>query len=186
MLNWRIKLQEISGDGSDREKDFPADERAELAGRLGIVGVDALRVAIRIAPTSRDRYRLTGEVKAVVVQTCGVTLEPVQQAIREPLDQAYERGRVRSGLSGEAAELAGEISIDPMADDPPEIISGDAIDAGPIIEETVAMALDPFPRKPDAALDVSEAGNPEAPAAPSPFAALADLKTGDPDTEKGE
>jgi len=186
MLSCRIKLQTIAADGSEHAQEFALDERAALADRLGIVGVDALRASLQVTPKTKDRYRVTGTVRGVVVQTCGVTLEPVSQTISEPLDQTYERDRGRSGLSGEAAELAGEISVDPMADDPPEPISGDAIDTGPLIEETVAMALDPFPRKPDAELEVTEAGTADNDAKPpSPFAALAALKSSDPDTDKG-
>ena len=62
--------------------------------------------------------------------------------------------------------------------DPEPIVAGQ-IDVGRVVFECLAAAIDPFPRKPDAALDRSTsaaadggAGKPE-----SPFAVLANVKT---------
>jgi len=47
-----------------------------------------------------------------------------------------------------------------------------------LVIETIGLAIDPYPRKPDAALpdDLVEDDDPEEDAAPSPFAALKNWK----------
>ncbi len=57
-------------------------------------------------------------------------------------------------------------------EDPPEPLTGGAVDLGALAVEAVALGLDPFPRKPDAKpvdVTIGEARD-------NPFAALAALK----------
>jgi len=63
-----------------------------------------------------------------------------------------------------------EITVDLDAEDPPDEADGDVVDLGAYVVETLALALDPFPRKPGAVFEAPE----EKPSI-SPFAALARL-----------
>jgi hypothetical protein len=58
-------------------------------------------------------------------------------------------------------------------EDPPEPLPDGFIDLGALAVEFLALALDPFPRKPGAAFDSADSDE-----TPSPFAALAALKQG--------
>ncbi len=70
--------------------------------------------------------------------------------------------------------------LDPEGDDPPETFEGDSIDLWPFVLEMLVLALDPFPRAPDAQLPTGpdEANEPEN-AGKSPFAVLQALKSKD-------
>jgi uncharacterized metal-binding protein YceD (DUF177 family) len=57
------------------------------------------------------------------------------------------------------------------ADDPPDVLEGDALDLGAYVVEHLTLEIDPFPRKPGAAF-VPPEPEPEA----SPFAVLKGLK----------
>ncbi|MEL6298798.1 MAG: DUF177 domain-containing protein [Pseudomonadota bacterium] len=177
MLELDHTLREIPSGGLETQHTFDAAARKALADRLGIVAVDALSVAYDILPAGADGFDASGTIRARVQQTCGVTLEPVGQSMEEPFEIAY---RLSARLPPEAAS-GGEIEVDPLSGDEPEPIRGNRIALGPIIEQVVASALDPFPRAPDAALDVSQAGTPPVEDAKeaSPFASLAKLKAGD-------
>ena len=66
---------------------------------------------------------------------------------------------------------AGRAATDTPDDAVDEIETGGQVDLGELVAEEVALALDPYPRHPDAALP-PEASDPEE----NPFAALAALK----------
>ena len=83
----------------------------------------------------------------------------------------------RRYLVGRAARDK-EVEIDPESEDPPEPLEGGALDLGELVSEELALALDPYPRKPGVApVDLSfGAPEEESDEEDSPFAALAALK----------
>jgi hypothetical protein len=106
------------------------------------------------------------------VQTDVVTLEPVRQAVAEPIDltlipaEQAERGRRRAPKRVDAISVEG-----------PEFYHDGRVDLGVIAAEHLALGLDPYPRAPS-----TEFGGhieDEAGADTSPFAALARLKRRD-------
>ncbi len=138
-------------------------ECAAIALRLGIVAVLALdcRFDLRRGDDARrGEIVAEGLLKARVVQDCVVTLEPFEA----PAGEAFRVHFVTAGTETD--------EVDPEADD--EIgYAGDAIDLGEAAVEQLALALDPYPRGPEAdAVDTLSPDAGEADAA-SPFAALA-------------
>lgn len=139
-----------------------AAECAALAARFGILAVHALEASLRLAPEPGGAVRARGELRAEVEQVCVVSLDPVRQAVRAPLDLRI------------LAE--GERPADDDPESPDEIESrGGQVDLGEAVAEQLALALDPYPRAPGAALP--PIAEPPAPAArPNPFALLAARK----------
>ena len=144
-------------------------ERAALASRFGHQSIDRLVAEAVLDWETRDEtITMTGRLTAEVVQTCVVTLEPVAARLEE------EFGLRFSLADADDDEI--DVSID--AEDPPEPIIGDAIDLGEAVAQQLAMALDPYPRCPDASIEALEADaflDSEPP--PHPFAELARLGT---------
>lgn len=131
----------------------PAECRA-LAARLGIPAVLALscRFALR---RIGDRVLAEGVLAAQVVQSCVVSLEPVEQAVHDTF-------AIRFVPAGTEADDG-----DPEA--PDELpYEGARIDLGEAAAEQLALALDPYPRREDAVLDDAAAE-----ASGGAFAALA-------------
>jgi len=161
----RLLLDQIRG--GDR-LDFIADddEGKLLAERLGLVSLDRLEAH---AVLSRDGQRIgaKGRLKARLCQACVATGEPVPAHV----DEAFELLFVpepKPGGADEEIELA-EGDLDTVFHD------GAAIDLGDAITDTLALALDPYPRSAAADAALKEAGvltEEEA----GPFAALAALK----------
>lgn len=137
-----------------------ADECAALAVRLHIPAVSSVRCSF----TLRARGTVVtaeGDLVAHVVQECVVSLEPVVQEVRE-------RFVLRFVPEGRETE-------DDAPDSPDEIpYGGLKIDLGEAVAEQLALALDPYPRRPDAVLGDAAAGD------GSPFGALAGLRRPDP------
>ncbi|AHE57188.1 YceD family protein [Sphingomonas sanxanigenens] len=149
-----------------REVSIEADEaeRAALAKRFAIVAIDRLSAAARLQRRADGIYA-EGRVSAQVVQSCVVTGEPVPAAI----DEAFVL-RFVENFDPDAEEL--ELS---EADCDTVPIENGAIDLGEAVAETLALALDPWPRSAHADQALDEAGVSDG-SDVGPFAALRELK----------
>lgn len=139
------------------------NERAALARRFDLLAIERLDAAFTVRREG-GAILAGGRVRASVVQPCSATGAPVPASVDELVELRF------------ADELADdeELELSPDALDTLPIENG-AIDLGEAAAETLALALDPFPRAPDADAVLAEAGVlGEAPA--GPFGALADLK----------
>ena len=140
-------------------------ERAALAERFGLLALERFESTLAIKFLKREKaIRLTGRLDATVVQSCVVSMVPVENAVTEEFEIFFRE----------------ENQID--KDDVEEIIefepySGDEIDIGEVVSEELALALDPYPRSPQSADELLGPYLPE-PEDPGtkPFAALAALK----------
>jgi len=146
-----------------------AAERAALALRMRVEGIDSLTAAVTLeilpgAPSaSSQRLRLSGRLKAAVRQLCVVTLEPIAATIDETFTVIYAGG-IADG---------DEVTIDAASDDAwDEPWPGDALDVGEAVAQQLALAIDPYPRAPGA---VPEQAAPQSAAATRPFAALSSM-----------
>ncbi|MGN6375130.1 MAG: YceD family protein [Sphingomonas sp.] len=123
-------------------------ERAALAERFGLAALDNLSADLVVRRESRG-ILVNGRVRAAVTQSCVVTDEPVPATIDEPVELLFVEA-VPDG-SDEEIEL-GEAELDTLP------ITGGSIDLGEAAAETVALALDLYPRAPGAAEVLREAG----------------------------
>lgn len=123
-----------------------AEERAALARRFGLLAVDRLSAHFVVRRETAG-IRAVGRVEAAVVQPCSASGEPVPARVDEPVTLLF----VEPGASDEEIELSGD------ALDTVEIENG-AVDLGEAAAETMALALDPFPRAPNAAEALKAAG----------------------------
>ena len=140
-------------------------QRDELAAIHGLQEVARYDAELLVAKWKRNGVRVTGQVKADFVQNCVVTLEPIQVHIAEDIDSLFLPEDSKLGRLG--FEGGGEIVLDAEGDDSPETFAGDAIDVGALAEQFFALAIDPYPRKPGAALDLAApGGQAETPAGP--------------------
>lgn len=170
-----LPLERLNLGPVERALRANATECTALATRFGIPGVVALSGSVTVSrPGQGPAIRVAGRVEAEVTQTCVVSLAPFTQAVAEDFVQRYTL---------EPVAEPPEVFSDPDAEEPPEPLSGDSLDLGEVLAEQLALALDPYPRAPGAALSRVSFGTPdaeaevEAAARQSPFAVLKDLKT---------
>ncbi|HQT88428.1 MAG TPA: DUF177 domain-containing protein [Acidiphilium sp.] len=118
-----------------------AQARAAIVAAFGLVGLAKLSGRFAFTPQPDGQILTRLDLTARVTQSCIVTLEPVEQAIAE-----------------RAALILADASIEEPEDwldpDQPDWvpISGPTIDLGALLTDQLALALDPYPRKPDAEL----------------------------------
>ncbi len=135
-----VRADEIGG--APRTIDIAASEseRAALAQRFDLLTLDALDAAFSVR---RDGgvVRVTGVVRARGFQPCGLSGAPVNFCVDEPVDLRF----------AEIAAPTGEIELsDADLDTLP--FEADGIDLGEAAAQSLGLALDPYPRAPDAAL----------------------------------
>ncbi len=143
------RIERVDAFGSEPRTiaiEADADERRRLAGRFGLVAVDRLAARFTLR---RDAARLVaeGSVEAAVTQACSVTGDPIEATVDEPVALRF----VETMASGEEGELTDD-AIDAIE------IEGGAIDLGEVAAETMALALDRFPRGLNAAAALRAAG----------------------------
>ena len=130
-------------------------QRERLAADHGLLSVESWRAALLVEPWKRNGVRVSGQVDAEITQQCVVTLEPIAAQISEEVSALYFPQDSKLGRLGFHA--AGEIHLDAEGPDSPETLSGDTIDVGALAEEFFALAIDPYPRKEGASIEVADA-----------------------------
>lgn len=166
-----IRLDSMPTEGRDVALSVNEDERGLVAAQLDLTSVDRIDVKLH-AVRFRGGIRVTGRIGADVVQPSVVSLEPVRQVIDEPVDRVFLPG----GEKAYAGAAGAEVFVDLEGDDVPDHFEGTEADLTDLIVETVALALDPYPKAVGESLE--ELGIVVVEDAPeSPFAALARLKS---------
>jgi len=170
VLSRPLKVDDIR-DGTGGDIATTDAELAAIAGMLDLVALKRLVLSYRVDRVGSSRLRLTGQLQADVTQTCVVTLEPVEAQIDVPVAiEFWPAARVEE-LERSAEETGGEGLLDW-----PEAVVDGRIDLGPVVYETLATSLDPYPKRPDASFDRLQNVAAPADGKSGPFAALAALK----------
>lgn len=156
-----------------RDLTLEADEaqRGAIAARLGLVSLDRFVVTAEVRAVAGG-IAVAGRVNAKVVQSCAATDLPVPATIDEAFDLRFLRGAEPSGNDEEVEISDADLDILPL--------EGDRVDVGEAAVQSLSLALDPFPRHPDADRILAEKGVLSEEQA-GPFAALAKLR-GKPET----
>jgi uncharacterized metal-binding protein YceD (DUF177 family) len=155
--------------GQGRRIAIEADDaaRARIATRLGLVALDRFALTAEVRAVAGG-IAATGAVEADVVQSCAATDLPVPATLRVAFDLRFLR-EVETGDAADEIEISGEdCDILPL--------DGDRIDLGEAAVQTLSLALDPFPRHPDADRILAEKGV-LSEEQTGPFAALARLRS---------
>lgn len=155
-----VRLDQV---GSGLARTLTADQhaRGRVAAALDLAALDRLEAAVQLVPAGRG-WRLTGTIGAEAVQTCGVTLEPLPATI----DADFHVDLIDEA---DASPRAAEVELDAL--DGPDVVQDGRVDLASYVVEHLALALDPWPRKPGAVFEP-----PAVETEPSPFAVLQQLK----------
>ncbi|GAA0570778.1 YceD family protein [Rhizomicrobium electricum] len=163
-------LSDLSQAGAEVVVEASPEDLPKLAKWAGIDSVKRFTATVGLRRLSQTRFNYEANLTADVVQSCVVTLEPVESRIsREIARELQQAPRLPQETVAELTLAAGD-------DDVPEtILSLDYDLAAPLLEEFV-LAIDPYPRKPGVAF--TPPVEPETPQS-SPFAVLKALKDRD-------
>ena len=161
-----VAVAQIPEAGLHRDIEADAAQRQAMAELAGLREILSANAALDVTPKSGGRVHVGGHVRARIGQTCVVTLDPIENEIDEPIDLIFappEQIPELAALVDEAVERDADIP------DPAEPIVNGIIDLGRLATDALFLAIDPYPRRPDAVFEApSVAADPE----DHPFAAL--------------
>lgn len=164
-----VRIDQIPAKGVEMDIKAKPAERTALADRFDLQSVDRLEATIRLkAMAGGALIRLDATIRADVVQTCVVSLEPVPASVEQEFSLTFG--------APEPEEVGAELELSLDDEDPPDPIVDGAIDVGEAVAEHLALALDPFPRKPGVDFSGAGDGPSEPDRRPNPFAVLAEMR----------
>ena len=168
-LEWNYAIDDIPEKGLQTDRTATPQEREAVARALDLLGVSSLTAQYAIAPRGAGHFRLTGSLKAQVEQSCVVTLEPLTNDVAESFSVDYWPETELPDASGGVIDVHDETELEPIV--------GNQIKVGRVVFDSLAGAIDLFPRKPGVSFEAPEAateGN--GGQASGPFAVLAKMK----------
>ncbi len=142
-------------------------ERQKTAELLDVLSVDRLEFRAVITPADDGAYDVIGSVRARLVQTCVITLEPIAVDIDNAINVRYlPDGK----LKAEEDEVLNpeERDLEPLGDG--------ALDLGQLAYEYLVIALDPYPKGAGSEFDWKGSDRADAEDEDKPFSALRQLK----------
>jgi uncharacterized metal-binding protein YceD (DUF177 family) len=162
-----IAADSIGNQVQHREVAADAAERESLARRFGLLSLDRLSATLELRRHGGEVIGLTGHLAGDVVQSCVISLVPVPAHIEADFEASFGAAEI---------ELPA-IDLDPLDGDGPEPLIDGKIDLGETVAQQLAIALDPYPRAPGAALPPGDfTGSEEQTGKKRPFATLEALK----------
>jgi hypothetical protein len=178
----RVAATEVPPEGLDLTIRANEAECAALAAAYGLVALPKFEAQLRITRFRGDGLSVAGELRATTRQACVVTLEEFDSDLVEPILARFippkeppRPTRARRHDRQDRApvvESAPSHDINPIEDDPPEQMIGGGVDVGALAAEFLALALDPYPRRPGASFAEPAPAEEASDLSASPFAKL--------------
>lgn len=171
-LSWThpIVVAHLPEEGIDLDLAPDEASRKKLAQQVGVLAMPAVTARVRVRPDGSGGAAVEGVLEATVRQACVVTLELFDNAIVETIAVRFAPKKAMITAATIEAEVDGD--ADPLIDG--------KLDLAAVVAEFLALAIDPYPRRPGAVF--SPPVQEEASDLASAFAALAKLKA--PSDEK--
>jgi uncharacterized metal-binding protein YceD (DUF177 family) len=164
----RVNALKLTRDGARFNLAADQAQLLAIATALEIPAVLAFSANVEARAVGQGRYMVDGEVTARIRQTCVLSGEAFDSDVSTVIDAAFaDDDRLTPPTKKEV-----ERSLDD--EDPPEPLDNGHIDIGALAIEFLALALEPFPRKPGAVYAETSESETE----PGPFVALAAFKAG--------
>ena len=174
LLSHFIPVTAISPKGRDVAIVSSPTERRDIAGECGLLEVGRLEATFQITKGAGPLLAVRGRISADVIQTCGVSLEPVPAVVDAEIALTYTLDAIKSRV---------EVDVDLVDEDPPEPVLDGQIDLGALVVEHLVLNLNPYPRAPEAAFDAQKwletENSSDETGSTNPFAALSKLKPQD-------
>ncbi|WP_020175522.1 YceD family protein [Methyloferula stellata] len=170
-----VTVDPMPDEGFEVAIEADAAERAALAALDGLVDIGKLDAVFHVMRRPQGRVNVRGEVRATITQTCVVSLDPFESAVAEQVDVDFMRPEEiekaeKERAKREKAMPRDQAKFEEEDEDPPDPIVNGKIDLGVLATEFLALALDPYPKKPGVSFEEVLTEKPEE--RESPFAIL--------------
>ncbi|MFP4313297.1 MAG: YceD family protein [Alphaproteobacteria bacterium] len=162
-LGWiyKVEADKLGDEVKDLTLAPDETERQKIADLLDIPGVNSLKADLKFSRVQGGMVvKIDGVFTADVTQTCVVTLDPIENKVRDEFtawyadpDQAISFNKVRK--QRELEKQHGEVPIVDEKDDPEPVENGQ-IDLGDVVTQFLSLALDPYPHKEGVSYEIGD------------------------------
>jgi uncharacterized metal-binding protein YceD (DUF177 family) len=150
-----LEVARVPNLGSHEKISADESECRALAKRFQVESVEKVLASLHVKPWRGGGFRVKGEANITLTQQSVVSLENFQSTENFNIERYFL-------ASNRIDPLEEELDI--------EALDGGRIDLGEIVAETIALELDPYPRKPgEVFADKLEDNSEEASKKPNPF-----------------
>lgn len=156
-----LQVDRVPKLGSTEKLAAEPEELKALARRFRIPALHALTAEIRATPWRGGGMKLEGHVTADMEQVSVISLEAFRETVSVPLARYF---------------LPPGAVVDNEQEDDADPIENGWIDLGEVVAETLALDLEPYPRRPGEAFPGHVEDDGDGAKAPNPFAVLAAKK----------
>jgi len=164
-----LDVTRVPPQGSTEKISAEPRECADLARRFGLLALHGLEAELKVSRWRGEGLKIKGRFSADIEQTCVVSLD----IFRSTLSDEFESYLLPAGSAAGAA-LIEEGDAQPF--------ENGIIDMGEVVAEAVALALDPYPKKPGVAfadvIEDEDAAGSDQEAERNPFSSLEHLRKG--------
>lgn len=164
-----VRLDDVPAEGLSVSAVADPATCACVAQLAGVDAVLRLEANFDVVRRGQAGMSVMGTVSARVRQTCGLTLETLENEISEPVGVTFMPPGQAAG--GEAGSETDEVVLSADDDEPPEPLVDGRADLGRLATEFLLLAVEKYPRKPGAEFRPTSVGD----AGGSAFDALAAL-----------
>jgi len=126
-----VSVEDIPEAGLDVAIAADAATLQALAAADKLPGIGRLEADFHVAPRPGRRFNVSGEMRANITQICGVSLEPFDSDIVEPVNVDFSlpaNVKAARGAGSRASPDSLAVVVGPDDPDPPETIVGGKID----------------------------------------------------------
>jgi uncharacterized metal-binding protein YceD (DUF177 family) len=156
-LHRPLEVARVPNLGSHEKLQADGKECALLAKRLMVPTIYSLSAHLKAKPWRGGGLKVTGELKVDLDQESVVSLEVFRSVLTVPVERYFLN-------VPPSAELEADEDIDP--------IDNGIVDLGEVVAETLALELDPYPRKPGEVFESKIEDVAEEAKKPNPFNVL--------------
>ncbi|MGE0006567.1 MAG: DUF177 domain-containing protein [Parvibaculaceae bacterium] len=132
-----LDVTRVPAQGSLEAISAEPRECADLARRFGLPALHSLAAQLRVSRWRGEGLRIKGRFTADLDQTCVVSLDMFRSTVTDEFESYFLPAGTAAGADSALIE---EGDAEPF--------ENGIIDMGEVVAEAVALALDPYPKKP--------------------------------------
>lgn len=132
-----LDITRVPAQGCTEKIAAEPKECAALAERFGLPAIHSLKAELRISRWRGEGLKIKGSLVADIDQTCVVSLDIFRSTLEDSFESYFLPA---SSLAGSDEATIEESDADPF--------ENGIIDMGEAVAEAMALALDPYPKKP--------------------------------------
>lgn len=170
-----IDVGRLSSKGREYTFEATPEERIALAQRFCLLRLDKLVGEFTVIPVKKKHFNLKASFTAHLAQTCGISLEPVEDIVSGAFTILLKQEQTRPDRESAEIDFTHE-------DEDIEYLQFDIFDVGEMISQHLSLGINPYPRSPRASGDelgqqiINEEDFQPEPEKKNPFDVLRSLK----------